>query len=120
MTPTAQEIIDQVNVIRTEMRFFSGKAIPNYSKQTSSKVIERFEYELRNCRQKLKLIESDGIKRQKVIRELFRLVTDLRLFDESVEHSSQSDIEREKNVPVLFPLKKLSDLLTKRPTVRTN
>lgn len=113
-------IYKKIDSVRSEMRFYNGKVIPSYSRANSAEVIRRYEEGVRVFSRRLREQEPNGLQRQKVMRELSKLVTDLQMYDASVILESGTAVKEIKDTPVLFPVAQLSDLLHFKPTKRTN
>jgi len=110
-----KEVIRNIGAVRSEMRYYRGKEIPNFSEEVAKKAVERLESNISLFKRRIRFSEEDSLGQLKIMRELSKLMTDIEAFGLTKmkgDKKSSTDIKR---IPVLNPIDQLSNLLGAKP-----
>jgi hypothetical protein len=113
-----KDVIKQISQVRSEMRFYSGKEIPDYSCHHAERVVERLKLNADVFQRRLKHVETSSLQRQHVMRELVKLHGDVELFLRGRKSTVAQESTNERKIPVLKALSQLCDKLAVKPMKR--
>jgi hypothetical protein len=109
------QVIKHIEKVRTEMRFYLHKEVPGYSKATADQMADRLQERIHLYGRRLRIIEPDTLRRQKVIKELNKLLIDFRAIDFKHNVDNPDSFPDVSKTPILKPLKTLCDMLGIKP-----
>ncbi len=110
-----KEIVTHIKQVRSELRFYMGKPIPDYSAKKAEEVMERFLRNMEIYRRRLRTSSADGLQRQLILRELTKLKVDLDVFVLKRKNDPERILNDNKKIPVLQAVVLLCDTLGAKP-----
>lgn len=114
------QVIKNIGQVRSEMRFYQNKEVPRYSKSTAEQMAERLQERIHLYGRRLRTVEPDTLRRQKILRELNRLLIDFRAIDFKHDINNPDSFPEVSKIPILSPLKVLCDTLGTKPLTNSN
>ena len=106
-----KDVVTHIKQVRSELRFYLGKPIPNYSPTKAEEVLHRLICNTEIYKRSLRTSTIDGLQRQLLLRELTKLKVDLDMFVLNRKHEPQSSLKGNEKIPVLQAVVLLCDPL---------